>query len=60
LWPRLGTLDLRSNALGDVGANELLAAPPSPRLAALCLTNCPISEPLQAALRKRYGNHVYF
>jgi hypothetical protein len=60
LWPNLQGLFLDGSPIGDAGASELLAAPMPARLGLLLLIHCNISEPLQQALRERFGDRVYF
>jgi hypothetical protein len=57
-WPQLRWLDLAGNPIGDTGAKQLLAAEAPPQLWTLFLWKCGISEPLQEALKKRYGDRV--
>jgi hypothetical protein len=55
----LQTLLLAGNPIGDEGANEFLAAAVPPRLFLLFLLDCGISEPIQVALRERFGSRVH-
>src|SRR5262249_37186617 len=60
LWPNLQYLVLSGNPFGDAGANELLAAHPPTRLGCLFVMHCDITEPLQQALRERFGKRTHF
>jgi uncharacterized protein (TIGR02996 family) len=57
-WPKLLALDLQANPLTDAAAKELLAASEPAQLLALDLRGTNISQPLQAALREKFGEAV--